>query len=89
MNLHAANLAAGGVLLFAMALILARAFRGPTLYDRILAVNVLGTKAAILIALIGFLQKRPEFIDISLVYAIINFVSTIAILRLIEFRRLT
>jgi multicomponent Na+:H+ antiporter subunit F len=65
----------------AMILALGRAFMGPTLYDRILAVNSIGTKTVLLIALLGFVMGRPEFLDIAIVYALINFISVIAVLR--------
>jgi len=65
----------------AMALALARAVLGPSLYDRILAVNMFGTKTVLLIALLGFLMGRPEFLDIAIVYALINFISVIGVLR--------
>jgi multicomponent Na+:H+ antiporter subunit F len=65
-----------------MALALARALMGPTVYDRVLAVNVMTTKTTLLIALLGFLAGRPEFLDIALVYALINFISVVAVLRL-------
>jgi multicomponent Na+:H+ antiporter subunit F len=55
--------------------------RGPTPYDRILAVNVHGTMTVVLIALAGFLVDRPAFLDLSLVYALINFVGTLAALK--------
>lgn len=72
-------------LLIVMALALIRAFVGPTLYDRILAVNNFGTKTVLLIAVIGFLGGRPEFLDIAIVYALINFISVIAVLRFFEY----
>jgi len=65
----------------AMALALLRAVLGPSLYDRILAVNMFGTKTVLLIALLGFLMGRPEFLDIAIVYALINFISVIGVLR--------
>lgn len=71
-------------ILVTMALALARAFVGPTVYDRLLAVNVFGTKTVLLIAALGFLAGRPEFLDIALAYALINFVGIIAVLK---FRR--
>ena len=74
--------AAALAVLATMALALARAVAGPTVYDRILAVNMMTTKTTLLIALLGFLAGRPEFLDIALVYALINFVSVIAVLRL-------
>lgn len=72
-------------ILVTMALALARALCGPTVYDRILAVNLFGTKTVLLIAVLGFLGGRPDFLDIALVYALINFVSTIAVLKLVRY----
>jgi len=71
-----------------MALILVRAFLGPTLYDRVLAGNAFGTVTVLIIGLIGFLTERPEFLDIALLYALINFVGTIAILKFFRYRAL-
>lgn len=68
-----------------MAMALARAIVGPTVYDRILAVNMFGTKTVLIIALIGFLAGRPDFLDISLLYALINFVGTIAVLKFLRY----
>lgn len=72
-------------ILIVMALALVRAFLGPTLYDRILAVNNFGTKTVLLIAVIDFLQGRPDFLDIAITYALINFISVIGILRFFEY----
>ena len=72
-------------LLVVMAIALVRAFKGPTLYDRILAVNTFGTKTVLLIAVIDFLAGRPDFLDIAIVYALINFISVIGILRFFEY----
>ena len=72
-------------LLAAMALALARALLGPTVYDRVLAVNSFGTKTVLLIAVFGFLTGRPDFLDISLIYALINFIATIAVLKFLKF----
>ncbi len=72
-------------LLLVMALALSRAFVGPTVFDRILAANMFGTKTVLLIAVIGFLFGRPEFLDIAIVYALINFIGVIGMLRLIEY----
>ena len=73
-------------ILVGMALLLLRAFIGPTLYDRILAVNSFGTKTVLALGLLGFVMHRPEFLDIALTYALINFVSTIAILKFFRYR---
>lgn len=73
------------VLLVVMVMAIARALLGPTLYDRILAVNMFGTKTVLLIAAMGFLFDRPHFLDIAMVYALINFVSMIGVLRYFEY----
>ena len=75
-------------ILVAMMLAIVRAVLGPTIYDRILAVNIFGTKALLLIAVIGFLTERPEFLDIAIVYALINFIATIAIMKFFRFAHL-
>ena len=68
-----------------MALALWRAVKGPTVYDRVLAVNAFGTKTVLLIAALGFLTGRPEFLDLAIVYALINFIATIAVLKFFEY----
>jgi multicomponent Na+:H+ antiporter subunit F len=72
-------------ILVAMALALVRALAGPTFYDRILAINAFGTKTVLLIAVYGFVTGRPEFADIALVYALINFIGTVAVLKFFEY----
>ena len=72
-------------ILVAMALALVRAFLGPTVYDRVLAVNAFGTKTVLMIAVLGFLAGRPEFLDIALLYALINFIGTIAVLKFVRY----
>ena len=74
--------------LITMALGLARALLGPTIYDRVLAVNAFGTATVLLIAVLGFLIGRPDFLDLALVYALINFIGTIAVLKFLKFRDL-
>ena len=71
-----------------MVLMLIRLFIGPTLYDRVLALNVFGSATVLLIGAMGFLADRPEFLDIALLYALINFVGTIAVLKFFRYRRL-
>lgn len=78
-------LAATLAVLVAMFLALLRMLLGPTVYDRILALNSFGTKTVLAIAVFGFLFGRPEFLDIALVYALINFIGTIAILKFFEY----
>ena len=72
--------------LAAMILILVRLFAGPTLYDRVLAVNLFGTHTVLFIGILGFLNERPDFLDIALLYALINFVGTIAVLKFFRYR---
>lgn len=72
------------IVVLATALVLYRAVKGPLLFDRVLAVNLIGTKTVVLLALIGFIYDRPYFLDIALVYALINFIVTIAILKFSE-----
>jgi len=78
--------AAALALVVAIVLMLVRALKGPTLYDRVLAVNSLGTKIVLLLGVMGFLLGRPDFLDISVLYALINFVATIAILKFFRYR---
>jgi multicomponent Na+:H+ antiporter subunit F len=70
--------------LVTMGLALARALLGPTVYDRILAVNMFGTKTVLLIAVFAFLSGRSEILDIALIYALINFIGVVAVLKLVE-----
>jgi multicomponent Na+:H+ antiporter subunit F len=69
----------------AMLLALVRAFLGPSLYDRVLAVNSFGTKTVLMIAVLGFLAGRPDFLDIALLYALINFIGIIAVLKFFRY----
>jgi multicomponent Na+:H+ antiporter subunit F len=70
----------------AMLFVLIRLYRGPTLYDRVLAVNSFGTHTVLFIGVFGFLTGRPDFLDIALLYALINFVGTVAILKFFRYR---
>lgn len=72
-------------ILVTMVLVLGRALLGPTVYDRVLAANSFGTKTVLIIAVYGFLTGRPDFLDIALVYALINFVSVVAVLKFFEY----
>ena len=79
-------IAVSAVILVAIAIGLVRAFRGPTLYDRVMAANMIGTLTVLMVAVLGFMTGRPEFLDIALVYVLISFVSTIAVLRVVNTR---
>ena len=77
-------IAATIAILVVMVMAIIRAIMGPTLYDRVLAVNMFGTKTVLLLSLLGFVMGRPEFLDIAIVYALINFISVIGVLRYSE-----
>lgn len=71
-------------LLITLALTLIRAFMGPTIYDRILAVNSFGTKTVLLIVVGGHALGWFSYVDIALMYALVNFVGTLAVMRFFE-----
>jgi len=71
-----------------MALALIRALKGPTIYDRIVAVNVFGTKTVLVVALITYVTGHADLIDVALVYALINFIAIVAVLKLVKMRDL-
>jgi multicomponent Na+:H+ antiporter subunit F len=67
--------------LVTLALAVARALAGPTVFDRLLAANSVGTAAILLLLLLGFLTDRPEFTDIAMTYVILNLIGMIAVIR--------
>lgn len=71
-----------------MALALIRAIKGPSEYDRILAVNMFGTKTVLLLAVGAFMIGRPDFLDLALTYALINFIGVLAVLKFFKARTL-
>lgn len=73
--------AAALALLATLALVMVRAIAGPTVFDRVLAANSVGTVAMLLLAVIGFLTGRPEFLDLAITYGLLNIVGTIAVLK--------
>jgi multicomponent Na+:H+ antiporter subunit F len=81
-------LATAVVLIVGMFMILIRAIAGPTVYDRILATNALGTKTIVFVTLLGYISGRTEFIDMAIIYALVSFITTIAILKFAEMGRL-
>lgn len=68
-----------------MCLALVRAWKGPTVFDRALAGNTFGTATVLFIAVLGYLTGRPDFLDLALVYAMINFIGMVAVLRFARF----
>jgi multicomponent Na+:H+ antiporter subunit F len=77
--------AASIAILIIMALAICRVLIGPTVYDRILAVNMFGTKTVLIIAVLAFLTDRMDLLDIAVAYALINFIGIIAVLRFFEY----
>ena len=71
-----------------MVLALARAFLGPSVYDRVLAVNMFGSKIVLLHSVVAFLYGRPVFLDLALAYALINFIGVLAVLKFFRGRAL-
>lgn len=71
-------------LLLALAGAIARALLGPTVFDRTQAVNTAGTLAMLLLAAVGFLTERPEFLDIAIIYGLLNVIGTIAVLKFFQ-----
>ena len=74
-------------ILAVMGLVLVRAIVGPTVYDRVLAVNMFGTKTVLLLAIMAFISGRLDVLDIAIAYALINFIGVIAVLRFFEYGR--
>lgn len=68
-------------ILAALVLVVFRALKGPTLFDRVLAGNSVGTLAILLLAAVGFLTGRPEWLDIGLTYGLLNMIGTLAVLK--------
>lgn len=73
--------AAAIALLVTLSLALVRAILGPTVFDRLLAANTVGTVAMMLLAVHGFLAGRPEFLDLAIIYGMLNVIGTIAVLK--------
>jgi len=77
--------AASAALLVTLVLALTRAILGPTVFDRLQAANTVGTSAMLMLAVLGFLTGRPEFLDLALVYGLLNIVGTIAVLKFFRY----
>ena len=76
--------AVAAAILVTMALALARALLDDTVYDRVLAANMFGTKTVLLLSVIAFLYGRPDQLDLALAYALINFISVLAVLKFVQ-----
>lgn len=82
------NLAAAFFMIVSMAMMLGRLIGGPTLYDRLLAVNSFGTKTILFLCVFCFVIDRPDGVDIALLYALMNFIATIAVLKFFNYQNL-
>ena len=67
-------IAAGLAILVTMVMATIRGLKGPTIYDRILAMNMFGTKTVLFVAVVAYLYERPDFLDLALAYALINLI---------------
>ena len=72
-------------ILVTMSLALTRAMLGPTVFDRVLALNMFGTKTVLLICVVCFLYKRTDFLDLALLYSLMNFIGMVALLRFSQY----
>lgn len=77
-------IAATIALFVTMGMALVRALAGPTVYDRVLAVNMFGTKTVLLLAIVAWFSERPDFLDLALAYALINFIGVLAVLEFFQ-----
>jgi multicomponent Na+:H+ antiporter subunit F len=72
-------------ILVTMSLAMIRAMLGPTVFDRVLALNMFGTKTVLFICVVCFLYKRTDFLDLALLYSLMNFIGMVALLRFSQF----
>lgn len=72
-------------ILITMSLALIRAMYGPTVFDRVLALNMFGTKTVLLICVVCFLTGRTDFLDLALLYSLMNFIGMVALLRFSQY----
>lgn len=80
-------IAAGIAILVTMAMATLRSLLGPSIYDRVLAMNMFGTKTVLLVAVVAYIYERPDFLDLALAYALVNFIGVLAILQFFQYRQ--
>lgn len=85
MTVEHAMIATAVAILLTMTLALIRAILGPTVFDRVLALNMFGTKTVLLICVVLFLMKRTDFLDLALLYSLMNFIGMVALLRFSQY----
>jgi len=76
------------LLVFASVLCLYRTIKGPTVPDRIVAVNVIATCTIVVHVLIAFISNQPMFVDIAMTYALLNFLVTLVAARYLAIGRI-
>jgi len=76
----------GLAILVTMAMAMVRGILGPGVYDRVLALNMFGTKTVLLVAVVALLYGRPDFLDLALAYALVNFIGVLAVLQFVQNR---
>ena len=86
--LQSFNLAAAFFVIVSMVMMLGRLLGGPTLYDCLLAVNSFGTKTILFLCVFCFVIDRPDGVDIAILYSLMNFIATIAVLKFFNYRAL-
>lgn len=79
-------IAAGLAIVVTMFMAVIRGLLGPGIYDRVLAMNMFGTKTVLLVAVVAMIMGRPDFLDLALAYALINFIGVLAILQFVQNR---
>ena len=82
MHMYWAFIVTAVAILITLSLAMIRAMLGPTVFDRVLALNMIGTKTVLLICVVGFLTNRTDFLDLALLYSLMNFIGMVALLRL-------
>jgi multicomponent Na+:H+ antiporter subunit F len=80
-------IAAGLAIVVTMFMAVIRGLLGPGVYDRVLAMNMFGTKTVLLVAVVAMVMDRPDFLDLALAYALINFIGVLAILQFAQNRQ--
>ncbi|MCC9642179.1 monovalent cation/H+ antiporter complex subunit F [Rhodopirellula sp. JC740] len=83
---HHVMMATSAAVLITMTLALVRAMAGPTVFDRVLALNMFGTKTVLLICVVSFVTTRTDFLDLALLYSLMNFIGMVALLRFTQYR---
>lgn len=84
MDMVTIYLVAGLAIAFTIFLALYRAVFGPGVFNQAVAMNVIGTKVIVLLIVIGYIFERPVFVDIALLYAVLNFIATLIMAKYLE-----